>query len=134
YSGTGRGRLARYGANRRPRTASETLIEAPRTRVASRRWRHATPAGPAPQGNEIDPGRRRAGAHTGCSTSPRSLATLYPDGRRIWRSPVGIGRPGMETPAGHLYVRVRLPGFGATPGPVVFWMSRPVRGERWSAD
>jgi L,D-transpeptidase catalytic domain len=50
-------------------------------------------------------------------------ATLYRDGKRIWQSPVGVGRPSMPTPAGHFYIRERLRGFGATYGPVAFGTS-----------
>jgi L,D-transpeptidase catalytic domain len=41
-------------------------------------------------------------------------ATLYRDGRAIWRAPVGIGRPSLPTPPGHFYVTARL---GAIGGP-----------------
>jgi hypothetical protein len=38
----------------------------------------------------------------------RRRATLYRDGRRIWRAPVGVGRPGRPTPAGRFYIREKL--------------------------
>jgi L,D-transpeptidase catalytic domain len=50
-------------------------------------------------------------------------ATLYRDGKRIWTSRVGVGRPSMPTPAGHFYVREKLRGFGATYGPFAFGTS-----------
>ena len=50
-------------------------------------------------------------------------ATLYDRGRGVWSSRVGIGRPGMETPKGHFYIRERLTGFGSTYGPVAFGTS-----------
>ena len=44
----------------------------------------------------------------------RSLrATLYRNGRRVWRAPVGVGAPSTPTPAGRFYIRGRLrPGGG----------------------
>jgi hypothetical protein len=33
---------------------------------------------------------------------------LYENGRRIWSAPVGVGRPGMPTPAGHFWIRERF--------------------------
>ena len=39
-------------------------------------------------------------------------ATLYRDGRLIWRAPVGIGRPSLPTPAGHFYVTEKLTAIG----------------------
>jgi hypothetical protein len=39
-------------------------------------------------------------------------ATLYGDGRPIWRAPVGVGRPGLATPAGHFYVTEKLTALG----------------------
>ncbi|MGI8593075.1 MAG: L,D-transpeptidase, partial [Solirubrobacteraceae bacterium] len=35
-------------------------------------------------------------------------ATLYRDGRTVWTSPVGIGKPGWPTPPGRFYIRERL--------------------------
>ena len=35
-------------------------------------------------------------------------AVLYRDGRPIWSAPVGVGRPGFATPAGHFYVTEQL--------------------------
>jgi lipoprotein-anchoring transpeptidase ErfK/SrfK len=39
-------------------------------------------------------------------------ATLYDDGRPIWRAPVGVGRPSLPTPAGHFYVTEKLTTLG----------------------
>jgi hypothetical protein len=39
-------------------------------------------------------------------------ATLYRDARPIWRAPVGVGRPGLPTPAGHFYVTEKLTALG----------------------
>jgi hypothetical protein len=50
-------------------------------------------------------------------------ATLYRHGRRVWRSVIGVGRPGMPTPTGNFWVRTELHNpFGANPiyGPVAF--------------
>jgi hypothetical protein len=50
--------------------------------------------------------------------------TLFRDGRRVFRAPVGIGAPGSPTPAGRFYVRDRLTRY-ASPlyGPVAFGTS-----------
>jgi lipoprotein-anchoring transpeptidase ErfK/SrfK len=62
--------------------------------------------------------------HTALGINREAMrATLYRDGKRIWTSPVGTGRPSMPTPAGHFYIRERLRGFGATYGPVAFGTS-----------
>jgi lipoprotein-anchoring transpeptidase ErfK/SrfK len=56
----------------------------------------------------------------------RSLrATLYRHGRAIWRAPVGIGKPGTETPSGRFYIRERLRvgSSGSLYGPLAFGTS-----------
>jgi lipoprotein-anchoring transpeptidase ErfK/SrfK len=42
----------------------------------------------------------------------RLRATLFRAGRAIWSAPVGIGKPGTPTPAGHFWIRelLRVPG------------------------
>lgn len=51
----------------------------------------------------------------------RLEATLYRDGRPVFRAPVGVGGPRHPTPAGEFYVRVRLDAFGDPfYGPVAF--------------
>jgi hypothetical protein len=49
-------------------------------------------------------------------------ATLYRDGRRIFRAPVGIGEPGTPTPRGRYWIRerLRLSGRGGLYGPLAF--------------
>ena len=51
-------------------------------------------------------------------------ATLFRDGRAIFRAAVGVGRPESPTPSGRFYVRDKLSGFG-NPfyGPVAFGTS-----------
>jgi lipoprotein-anchoring transpeptidase ErfK/SrfK len=50
--------------------------------------------------------------------------TLYRDGRRVFRAPVGIGAPGTPTPAGQFYVRDRLTRYASPEyGPVAFGTS-----------
>jgi hypothetical protein len=39
-------------------------------------------------------------------------ATLYRDGRKIWSSPIGVGKPGTPTPAGNFWIRERLRNLG----------------------
>src|SRR6187399_3043984 len=52
-------------------------------------------------------------------------ATLYKRGRRIWRAPVGVGKPSTPTPAGRFWIRekFRTPGPGGIYGPVAFGSS-----------
>ena len=52
-------------------------------------------------------------------------ATLYRRGREVWRSPVGVGKPGTPTPAGRFYIRerLRLNGGGGIYGPLAFGTS-----------
>jgi lipoprotein-anchoring transpeptidase ErfK/SrfK len=52
-------------------------------------------------------------------------ATLYKDGRAIFRAPVGVGMRGLSTPAGHFYVRerLRISGSGGAYGPLAFGTS-----------
>ena len=49
-------------------------------------------------------------------------ATLYRDGRRIFRAPVGIGAPGTPTPRGRYWIRerLRLRGRGGLYGPLAY--------------
>jgi hypothetical protein len=42
----------------------------------------------------------------------RFTATLFSDGRVVFRAPVGVGRPEWPTPSGEFYIRERLSGFG----------------------
>ena len=52
----------------------------------------------------------------------RRQAWLYKDGKKVWRSPVGIGAPGTPTPAGRFWIRERLRNLGGSPvyGPWAF--------------
>lgn len=38
----------------------------------------------------------------------RLRATLYRSGRRIWRSPIGVGKAGTPTPLGHFWIREKF--------------------------
>jgi L,D-transpeptidase catalytic domain/GW (Gly-Tryp) dipeptide domain len=42
----------------------------------------------------------------------RFTATLFSDGRAVFRAPVGVGRPEWPTPSGEFYIRDKLSGFG----------------------
>src|SRR5215218_4236601 len=55
----------------------------------------------------------------------RQKAWLSEDGKRVWRSPVGIGAPGTPTPSGNYWVRERLSNMGGNPayGPLAFGTS-----------
>ena len=39
-------------------------------------------------------------------------ATLYRAGHPIWSAPIGVGRPGLPTPAGHFYITEKLRAIG----------------------
>ncbi len=60
-------------------------------------------------------------------------ATLYRDGKRIWRAPVGIGKHGTETPGGRFYIRERLRvrGHGSLYGPLAFGTSAYSKLSDW---
>ncbi len=55
----------------------------------------------------------------------RSRATLRREGRVVWRSPIGHGAPGTDTPSGRFYIRERLDNRGGKPvyGPLAFGTS-----------
>ena len=63
----------------------------------------------------------------------RTRATLYRRGERIWSAPVGVGKPGTETPAGRFYVRERLRvrERGSLYGPLAFGTSAYSRLSEW---
>ena len=44
-------------------------------------------------------------------------------GRVVWRAPVGIGAPGMETPRGHFWIREKFRAGGGIYGPWAFGTS-----------
>jgi hypothetical protein len=60
-------------------------------------------------------------------------ATLYRGGRRVWSAPVGIGKPGTETPGGRFYIRERLRvgSPGSLYGPLAFGTSAYSRLTDW---
>ncbi len=55
----------------------------------------------------------------------RLRATLYRSGRRIWRSPIGVGKPGTPTPAGQFWIREKfsVANQGGPYGPQAFGTS-----------
>jgi hypothetical protein len=56
--------------------------------------------------------------------SRRTLrATLYRRGRRVWSSPVGVGKASTPTPAGRFWIRTRLRSLGVKYGPWAFGTS-----------
>jgi hypothetical protein len=63
----------------------------------------------------------------------RLRATLYRSGRRIWRSPIGIGKAGTPTPAGHFWIRekFRVANPGGPYGPRAFGTSDYSRLSDW---
>ena len=52
----------------------------------------------------------------------RLRATLYRSGRRIWRSPIGVGKAGTPTPPGRFWIREKftVPNSGGLYGPQAF--------------
>jgi L,D-transpeptidase catalytic domain len=60
-------------------------------------------------------------------------ATLYRNGKRIWRAPVGIGEPGTPTPAGRFWIREKFHtrGTGGIYGPFAFGTSAYSRLSDW---
>ena len=67
----------------------------------------------------------------GRSRTPR--ATLYRSGRRIWRSPIGVGKAGTPTPAGYFWIRekFRVAQAGGLYGPRAFGTSDYSRLSDW---
>jgi hypothetical protein len=63
----------------------------------------------------------------------RLRATLYRAGRRVWRSPVGVGKAGTPTPAGRFWIRERLRAEnpGGPYGPWAFGTSAYSRLSDW---
>lgn len=63
----------------------------------------------------------------------RLRATLYRSGRRIWRSPIGIGKPGTPTPRGRFWIRekFRVANAGGLYGPRAFGTSAYSRLSDW---
>ncbi len=60
-------------------------------------------------------------------------AALYRSGRRIWRSPIGVGKPSTPTPAGRFWIRARikLPNPRGLYGPQAFVTSAYSRLPGW---
>jgi hypothetical protein len=58
-------------------------------------------------------------------------ATLYRDGRRIWRAPIGVGAPSSPTPAGRFYVREKLRSLDRFYGPIAIGTSAYAKVSDW---
>jgi hypothetical protein len=50
-------------------------------------------------------------------------ATLYRRGVKIWRAPVGVGRPSLPTPGGHFWAREKLRSLDSFYGPIAIGTS-----------
>jgi lipoprotein-anchoring transpeptidase ErfK/SrfK len=63
----------------------------------------------------------------------RLRATLYRSGRRIWRSPIGVGKAGTPTPAGRFWIREKfmVANSGGPYGPRAFGTSDYSRLSEW---
>jgi hypothetical protein len=63
----------------------------------------------------------------------RLRATLYRSGRRIWRSPIGVGKASTPTPAGYFWIRekFRVASPGGPYGPRAFGTSDYSRLSDW---
>ncbi|HEV7772672.1 MAG TPA: L,D-transpeptidase [Conexibacter sp.] len=100
---------------------------------------HVTPAGVwlrarLPGGRVGWLPRRTLGGYTVVTTRlvvdrRRLTATLLRRGRRVFRAPVAVGRPGSPTPAGRFYVRVALRHYRSPMyGPLAFGTSARAPG------
>jgi hypothetical protein len=58
-------------------------------------------------------------------------ATLYRNGRRIWRAPVGVGAPNSPTPPGRFYVREKLRSLNSFYGPIAIGTSAYANVSDW---
>ncbi|MDP9347398.1 MAG: L,D-transpeptidase [Actinomycetota bacterium] len=60
-------------------------------------------------------------------------AALYRSGRRVWRSPIGVGKPSTPTPAGRFWIRERItvPNPRGLYGPQAFGTSAYSRLSGW---
>lgn len=58
-------------------------------------------------------------------------ATLFRKGRKVWSSPVGVGKASTPTPAGRFWIRERLTGWGGPYGPVAFGTAAYSRLSDW---
>jgi lipoprotein-anchoring transpeptidase ErfK/SrfK len=47
-------------------------------------------------------------------------ATLYKNGKKIFKAPVGVGKSSTPTPGGKYWIREKLKGFGPVYGPLAF--------------
>ena len=63
----------------------------------------------------------------------RLRATLYRSGRRIWRSPIGVGKAGTPTPRGHFWIREKfvVANSGGLYGPRAFGTGDNSRLSDW---
>jgi lipoprotein-anchoring transpeptidase ErfK/SrfK len=50
-------------------------------------------------------------------------ATLYRNGKKVWQSPVGVGKASTPTPAGRFWIRERMKALGSAYGPWAFGTS-----------
>jgi lipoprotein-anchoring transpeptidase ErfK/SrfK len=59
--------------------------------------------------------------HTQLVVDRRTLrATLYKNGKKIFKAPVGVGKSSTPTPGGNYWIREKLKGFGPVYGPLAF--------------
>ena len=60
-------------------------------------------------------------------------ATLYKRGRKIWSSPIGVGKASTPTPAGRFWIRERLANFGGNSayGPWAFGTAAYSKLSEW---
>ena len=122
----------RAGSTISPRTGSRRSIR-PAPLEGSGRAHLAQGSHPdAPERTDGDgSGPRRSGPCTASGPAwswiaGRLRATLYRSGRRIWRSPIGVGKPSTPTPAGRFWIRerIKVPNPGGTLRAVGVWHQR----------
>jgi L,D-transpeptidase-like protein len=117
------GRLHRWTEDRFPETY---LLQRART-VAGERWiRLRLPGRPNGRAGWVPADALRAPRLTRWALvieRRRLRIKLLRRGRVVWRAPVGIGAPGMETPRGRFWIREKFRAGGGIYGPWAFGTS-----------
>jgi hypothetical protein len=124
----GAAKVTRLGLRTPEGTRNLVRVLGRRTGADRRVWVHVALA-VLPNGSTAWVPRRALGAYEEVTTrlviDTRTLrATLYDRGRRVFRTPVGIGRAESPTPRGEFYVRNRLERYRSPAyGPLAFGLS-----------
>jgi hypothetical protein len=109
-------------------TQNIVLVSGPRVRSGGELWVRVRVAGTPDDVRGWVP-RSALGGYTAVRSRlvidrSRLMATLWRDGRRVFRAPVGVGAPSTPTPSGDFYVRDQLHKYRSPfYGPVAFGTS-----------